>query len=82
MSIVKVQIQGNATVVTIPQSFNVKPGTEYHVFQGQNGVLTLRPVRKVPATIGELFKDWHSEYRMPDDLKDWLNTRPSGEELY
>lgn len=29
MSIVKARIQGNATVVTIPKSFNVKPGTEF-----------------------------------------------------
>lgn len=71
MIIVKVQTQGNATVVTIPQSFNVKPGTKYHIFQDQNGVLTLRPIRKVPATIEGLFKDWHGEYQIPNDLKDW-----------
>ena len=82
MDTVKARIQGNATVVTIPKSFDVKPGTEYRFSQGKGGVLMLTPTKKVPSTIEELFKDWHGEYRMPDDLKGWQNAKPVGEELW
>ncbi|MBB1078782.1 hypothetical protein H5S09_06890 [Limosilactobacillus sp. STM2_1] len=58
MDTVKVRIQGNATVVTIPKSFNVKPGTEYYFAKGKDGTLILTPTKKVPATIEELFKDY------------------------
>lgn len=82
MDTVKARIQGNATVVTIPKSFDVKPGTEYRFSQGKGGVLTLTPTKRVPSTIEELFKGWNGEYRMPDDLKDWQNAKPEGEELW
>ena len=75
MDTVKARIQGNATVVTIPKSFDVKPGTEYRFSQGKGGVLTLTPTE-------ELFKNWHGEYQMPDDLKVWQNAKPEGEELW
>ena len=35
MSLVKARIQGNATVVTIPKSSNVKPGTEFRFKKGK-----------------------------------------------
>ena len=35
MDTVKARIQGNATVVTISKSLNVKPGTEYRFTKGQ-----------------------------------------------
>lgn len=66
MDIVKARIQGNATVITIPKSFNVKPGTEYKFTKGKDGILTLTPARKVPSTIEDLFKDWHGKYEIPD----------------
>lgn len=69
MDTVKARIQGNATVVTIPKSFNVKPGTEYRFTKGKSVVLILTPAKKVPSTIEELFKDWHGKYQMPDDLR-------------
>lgn len=46
MSLVKARIQGNATVVTIPKSFNVKPGTEFRFKKGENGTLILSPSKK------------------------------------
>lgn len=82
MDTVKARIQGNATVVTIPKSFNVKPGTEYRFIKGKGGALILTPAKKVPSTIEELFKNWHGEYQMPADLKDWQNAKPEGEELW
>lgn len=82
MEIVKARIQGNATVVTIPKSLNVKPGSEYHFSKGKNGVLTLTPARKIPETMEDLFKNWHGKYHMPDDLNDWQNEKPEGEEIW
>lgn len=70
MDTVKARIQGNATVVTISKSFNVKPGTEYRFTEGKVGTLILTPAKKVPSTIEELFKGWHGKYKMPDDLKE------------
>ena len=69
MSLVKARIQGNATVVTIPKSFNVKPGTEFRFKKGKNGTLILSPSKKVPDTMEELFKNWD-------------NAKPVGEELW
>ena len=82
MSLGKARIQGNATVVTIPKSFNVKPGTEFRFKKGKNGTLILSPSKKVPDTMEELFKNWHGKYQTPDDLKDWDNAKPVGEELW
>lgn len=82
MDTVKARIQGNATVVTIPKSFNVKPGTEYRFAKGKGGTLILTPAKKVPSTIEELFKDWHGKYQMPADLKAWPNAKPEGEEIW
>ena len=79
MSLVKARIQGNATVVTIPKSFNVKPGTEFRFKKGKNGTLILSPSKKVPDTMEELFKNWHGKYQTPDDLKDWDNAKPVGQ---
>lgn len=82
MNTVKARIQGNATVVTIPKSFDVQPGTEYRFVKGKNGVLTLIPTANVPSTMKELFQNWHGSYHMPDDLQDWQNAKPKGEELW
>ena len=82
MDTVKVRVQGNATVVTIPKLFNVKPGTEYRFAKGKYGTLILTPTKKVPARIDELFRDWHNQYQVPDDLKEWQNVKPAGEELW
>jgi antitoxin component of MazEF toxin-antitoxin module len=82
MNIVKARIQGNATVVTIPKSFNVKPGTKFRFEQGKDGSLILKPTKKVPASMQELFKDWHGKYQVADDLKDWDQIKPEGEELW
>ena len=30
----------------------------------------------------KLFKNWHGKYQTPDDLKDWDNAKPVGEELW
>lgn len=81
MTLVKARIQGNATVVTIPKSFNIKPGTEFNFKQGKNGSLILIPNQKVPSTMKELFKGWHGKYQMPKDLEDWDNIKPEGKEL-
>lgn len=69
MSIVKARIQGNATVVTIPKSFNVKPGTEFKFKKGKNGNLILSPSKKVPDSIEELFKNWHGKYEVSDEIR-------------
>lgn len=82
MDTVKVRIQGNATVVTITKPFNIKPGTEYRFVKGKSGTLILTPTKKVPSTIEDLFKDWHGEYQMPEDLKGWQNVKPKGKELW
>ena len=73
METVKVALQGNETVVPIPKSFRVQPGTEFRITKGNDGTLTLIPAKQPPATIGKLFKDWHGKYQMPDDLKEWEN---------
>lgn len=82
MSLVKARIQGNAVVVTIPKTFHVKPGTEFSFKKGENGSLILTPSKKIPATMEELFKNWHGVYQMPEDLKEWDNAKPEGEELW
>lgn len=81
MDTVKARIQGNATIVTIPKSFNVKPGTEYRFSKGKDGVLMLIPTKKIPSSIEKLFENWHGVYQMPDDLKNWQNIKPEGKEL-
>ena len=50
--------------------------------KGKNGTLILSPSKKVPDTMEELFKNWHGKYQTPDDLKDWDNAKPVGEELW
>lgn len=82
MDTVKARIQGNATVVTIPKAFNVKPGTEFHFKKEKNGALLLTPAKKVPDSMKELFKDWHGKYQMPEDLEEWQKAKPKGEELW
>ncbi len=82
MNKVKARIQGNAIVVTIPKAFNVKPGTEFQFKKGKDGALLLTPTKKVPASMKELFKDWHGTYQMPDDLSDWQKTAPKGNEVW
>lgn len=82
MTLVKARIQGNATVVTIPKMFNIKPGTEFHFEAGKNGTLILIPRKKVPSSMKELFKDWHGKYQIPNDLKDWDQSKPEGKELW
>lgn len=82
MDTVKVRIQGNATVVTIPKAFKIKPGTEYRFVKGKDGTLILIPTKKVPSAMSELFKGWHGKYQMPDNLKQWQNAKPKGQELW
>lgn len=82
MDTVKARVQGNATVVTIPKSFKVKPGTQYTVTKDKDGVLTLTPTKKIPETLDELFKDWHGKYQLPTDLVAWENEKPRGHELW
>ena len=82
MDTVKARIQGNAVVVTIPKSFKVKPGTEFRFKKGKGGSLTLIPTKKVPNSLDDLFKGWHGKYQMPDDLKNWHNHKPTGDELW
>lgn len=69
MNTVKARMQGNATVVTIPKSFNVQPGTKFRVAQSENSALRFIPV----TTIEELFEGWHGQYHIPKDLADWQN---------
>ena len=73
MNIVKARIQGNATVVTIPKSFNVKPG---------NGTLILSSSKKVPDSIEELFKNWHGKYEVTDEMKEWDEMKSEGREIW
>lgn len=82
MNIVKARIQGNATVVTIPKSFNVKPGTEFKFKKGKNGTLILSPSKKVPDSIEELFKNWHGKYEVSDEMRDWDEMKPEGKEIW
>lgn len=30
----------------------------------------------------ELFKDWHGQYKTPDDLQYWDDLSPEGEEMW
>ena len=82
MSIVKARIQGNATVVTIPKSFNVKPGTEFKFKKGKNGNLILSPSKKVPDSIEELFKNWHGKYKVSDEMREWDEMKSEGREIW
>lgn len=82
MGTVKARIQGNAVVVTIPKSLGVKPGTEYRFSKEADGSLKLTPTKKVPETMDELFKGWNGSYQMQDDLKEWNESKPEGEELW
>ena len=82
MNIVKARIQGNATVVTIPKSFNVKPGTEFKFKKGKNGTLILSPSKKVPDSIEELFKNWHGNYEVTDVMKEWDEMKSEGREIW
>lgn len=82
MKTVKARIQGNAVVVTIPKNFQVKPGTEFKFEKKKNGALTLIPIHQVPDTLEELFEGWNGSYEMPEDLEDWQNIKPVGEELW
>lgn len=82
MDTVKARIQENAPVITIPKSFNVKPGTEYRFTKGKGWNFNPKTSRKVPSTLEELFKDWHGQHQMPDDLKDWQIAKSKGEELW
>lgn len=82
MDTTKARVQGNAVVVTIPKSMGVKPGTEYRFNKENDGTLTLTPTKKVPETMEELFKGWDGQYQVPDDLKEWNESDPKGEELW
>lgn len=82
MDTTKTRIQGNAVVVTIPKSLGIRPGVEYRFSKGENGTLVLTPTKKVPETMEELFKDWHGQYKTPDDLQDWDDLSPEGEEMW
>ncbi len=39
-------------------------------------------MERIPETLEDLFKDWHGQYQMPDDLTDWQNEGPKGEEMW
>ena len=78
MNIVKARMQGNATVVTIPKSFNVKPGTEFKFKKGKNGTLILSSSKKVPDSIEELFKNWHGKYEVTDEMREGDEMKPEG----
>lgn len=78
----KTRIQGNATVITIPKALNIPLETEYSFSKGKDDVLTLTPVKKIPTTLDELFEGWEGNYEVPEDLKDWENTQPVGEERW
>ena len=81
MNIVKARMQGNATVVTIPKSFNVKPGTEFKFKKGKNGTLILSSSKKVPDSIEELFKNGHGKYEDTDEMREWDEMKPEGREI-
>lgn len=81
MTAVKTRTQGNATVITIPRSFKIEPGRYFEFSRTENGGLMMTPVEKVPDTIEELFKDWNGPYPEAEDLKEWENMKPEGEEL-
>lgn len=80
MITVKTRVQGNATVITIPKALNIPLGAEYSFSKGKDDVLTLTPVKKTPTTLDELFEGWEGKYEVPEDLKDWENMQPVGEE--
>lgn len=79
---VKARIQGNAVVVTLPKAFKIEAGTVFNPEIDEHGVVTLIPTKPVPDTIEELFRNWKGEYKIPEDLKDWDNANPVGEELW
>lgn len=56
MDTVKVRVQGNATVVTIPKLFNVKPGTEYRFAKGKYGTLILTPTKRSQQRLKNFLK--------------------------
>ncbi|WP_212779963.1 type II toxin-antitoxin system PemI/MazE family antitoxin [Lactobacillus corticis] len=82
MSTVKARIQGNALVVTIPKFSKVKAGTEYNFNISKNGTLTFTPTKEEPTSLKDLLKDWHGEYSLPEDLEDWQDSKPVGEEIW
>ena len=41
-----------------------------------------KTTEKVPATIEELFENWHGKYQMPTDLKGWQSMGAVGKELW
>lgn len=46
------------------------------------GEITLTSDKNVPSSIEELFRDWHGQYHIPEDLKDWQNIKSEGKELW
>ncbi|GEO74032.1 hypothetical protein FD30_GL001422 [Levilactobacillus namurensis DSM 19117] len=79
---VKARKQGNSIVVTIPSNLAVTPGTKYRVEKRENGDLILKPSKQIATSLDDLFRDWHGTYQRADDLNDWENTKPVGEELW
>ncbi|WP_304056642.1 type II toxin-antitoxin system PemI/MazE family antitoxin [Levilactobacillus namurensis] len=78
---VKARKQGNSIVVTIPSNLAVTPGTKYRVEKRENGDLIFKPSKQIATSLDDLFRDWHGTYQRADDLNDWKNTNPVGEEL-
>jgi antitoxin component of MazEF toxin-antitoxin module len=79
---VKARKQGNSIVVTIPSNLAVAPGTQYKIEKKDNGELILKPSKKMATSLDDLFEDWHGSYQRANDLNDWENTKPVGEELW
>lgn len=72
MITVKTCLQNNKIVIPIPQSLNVKAGSEFIIRKETDGSLVLTPTNQVPDSLEKLFKD----------LQDWENTKPTGEETW
>lgn len=79
---VKARKQGNSIVVTIPSNIAVAPGTKFRVEKKDNGDLILKPSKQDTTSLDDLFKGWHGNYQRADDLNDWENTKPVGEEIW
>ncbi|WP_125590170.1 type II toxin-antitoxin system PemI/MazE family antitoxin [Companilactobacillus jidongensis] len=79
---VKARKQGNSLMVTLPRYLEVEEGTSFTARKLKNGTIELIPAKKKPASMEELFKDWHGEYNSDPEMKEWDNVKPEGNEIW
>lgn len=79
---VKTRIQGNALVITLPKSLDIKVGAQFEPTKNEDGSIVLTPVAssKTPDSIEELFKEWNGNYSF-EEIEEW-HKEPKGDELW